>query len=52
MKCPIDKTEMELGSLQALADWIYYSKGELKGRDSIKAYKCPKCVKVELTTEK
>ena len=61
MKCPIDKTEMEKG---ILADKGYISYGKLawgseisflnqivEDKKEVSAYRCPKCGKVELTTE-
>ncbi len=54
MKCPIDQTEMEKGDLanfKARSKWLakvglFFSNGPW-----IVAYRCPKCGKVELTTE-
>lgn len=56
MKCPIDKTEMEKGaiSIPGKVDTMWYSRKSLldsiRGKELI-AYRCPKCGKIELTTE-
>ena len=56
MKCPIDQTEMEKGNLTGHGTkWIkgHHSFGwfPFQKTENVTAYKCPKCGKVELTTE-
>lgn len=56
MNCPIDKTEMEKGFLNRSGlEWLKSSEGGinkfLQMGINLFAYKCPKCGKVELTTE-
>ena len=62
MKCPIDKTEMEKGIIDETATGWMSGKSFLGkissigvgitwGKNRIWAYRCPKCGKVELTTE-
>ena len=60
MKCPIDKTEMEKGIIPDKATYVTtilrWAKSVniilgAKETQNIIAYRCPKCGKVELTTE-
>lgn len=55
MKCPIDQTEMEAGHLTLDIQWQSGKIGlqNLMNNNirTIVAWKCPKCGKVELTTE-
>ncbi len=61
MKCPIDQTEMEKGTLWAhgsswkpgaLSKIMFWGMGWFRKNYSIViAFKCPKCGKIELTTE-
>ena len=58
MKCPIDKTEMEKGFIHNSMVWkkgkpwgIGVAETISLGGKFISAYRCPKCEKVELTTE-
>ena len=59
MKCPIDKTEMEKGELISHGSQWEKNDSDKKGFfdkltwnfTPVFAYRCPKCGKVELTTE-
>jgi len=50
MNCPICKTEMEKGSLSSFSSEVYWDNNHPTAK-AITAWKCPKCGKVELTTE-
>ena len=60
MKCPIDKEEMEKGTLVNNGlNWngnsnslLVNLRRGLVGNLSVFAYRCPKCGKIELATEK
>lgn len=61
MNCPIDKTEMEKGSLLKPLPYpggivwgtkfVGFIIKRVQDQYTIIAYRCPKCGKVELTTE-
>ena len=56
MNCPNCKTEMERGAISTAgaSDTMWYSRKSLMSGilgHNLLAYKCPKCGKVELTTE-
>ena len=62
MKCPIDQTEMEQGYLrmdgtlfQRFITWVTGQVGSFRGLNFkgvvAIAWKCPKCEKIELTSE-
>ena len=63
MKCPIDQTEMEKGILVSGFQWVKIDQPGLwkskffglqyigKQKEYVYSYRCPKCGKVELTTE-
>ena len=56
MKCPIDQTEMEKGSIYGLGKDVWRSDtkntfGVFSKYEKIFAYRCPKCGKIELIAE-
>ncbi|MBI2338122.1 hypothetical protein HYU95_02965 [Candidatus Daviesbacteria bacterium] len=57
MKCPIDQTKMEEGVIAAVgmfAELKWSPKGSITGKltgKPVTTYHCPKCGKIELTTD-
>lgn len=54
MKCPIDQTEMEIGTIAPTANVWQPGKHDFKLFGNpiyVYAFRCPKCGKIELTTK-